>query len=94
MKFEPQHVLDKTELNVLALSQSAERVGALPHKERRALIARARKLRDRARTQYVKQVAKTRAATGYKRGFSGTANERSRAKAELLGDAVAALQQG
>lgn len=93
MQFEPQHVLDQAELNLLALSQSAERLGTLPHKERLALIARARRLRDRARAQYTKQVARTRAATGLKRGFSGAANERSRAKAELLGAVVATLQQ-
>ena len=93
MQFEPQHVLDQAELEMLAWSQSAERVSQLPRKERLALIARARRLRDRARAQYVKQVAKTRATTGLKRGFSGTANERSRAKAELLGAVVAALQQ-
>ena len=93
MQFEPQHVLDRAELDLLALSQSAERVRALPHKERLALVVRARKLRDRARAQYTKQVARTRAATGLKRGFSGTANARSRAKGELLASAVVALQQ-
>ena len=89
---EPKSLLDHDELSLYTLSQKPDQLNALPEKERRQMLRQARNLRDRARTQYVKQVARTRAVTGVKRGFSGTANERSRQKAELLSQAVQALQ--
>ncbi len=90
--FEPQHVLDKAELELFKLSQSETQVADLTPKERNRLIHKARNLRDRARTKYVKQVAHTRAVTGTKRGYTGAANERSRAKAAMLAQAVDSLQ--
>ena len=90
--YEPQHVLDKDELALFKLSQSEKHVADLGPKERNRLIHKARNLRDRARTKYVKQVAHTRAVTGTKRGYSGEANERSSVKATMLAQAVESLQ--
>jgi len=91
--YEPHQILDKQELSLFQLSQAEQQLGALPVKERRRLLQKARNLRDRARTKYVKQVAHTRMLTGSKRGYGGAANERSRAKAALLTQAVQSLQQ-
>ncbi len=91
--YQPHQVLDQQELSLFQLSQTEPKVEAMPPKERRRLLQKARNLRDRARTKYVKQVAHTKLVTGSKRGLGGAANERSRAKAAMLTQAVQSLQQ-
>lgn len=65
------------------------RVNALRKLDAKALasrIPRARDARDRARDLLRTQKLSSRARTGSKRGTSGTANQRSKDKAELMAD--------
>lgn len=86
-------LLSQAEMELLTLSQSAPELARLGSAQLRSELARARNLRDRARSLYRRQVGQTRATVGTKRGFSGTANERSRQKAEVLQGVVERLSQ-
>lgn len=86
-------LLNADEMALFTLSQDAAALQQRSSAELRDKIARARNLRDRARDMYRRQIGRTRATTGIKRGFSGTANERSRQKAEVLQTIVEKLTQ-
>lgn len=67
----------------------ASRINGLRQLDARALasrIGRARTARDRARDLVQRQKLASRSRTGSKRGNAGTDNQRSKDKAELLGD--------
>ena len=77
-------LLNADEMALFTLSQDAAALQQHSPTELRDKIARARNLRDRARDVYRRQIGRTRATTGIKRGFTDIANERSRQKAEVL----------
>jgi hypothetical protein len=74
------------------LSSLSDAVGKLTPVQLRSRIARARTLRDKNTDLFRRQVAATRAATGTKRGTSGTANSRTEQKAQLFAEALARLE--
>jgi hypothetical protein len=57
-------------------------------------VERARRSRDRARDLVKRHKLALREATGSKRGRAGEANQRSKAKAELLGDILKRFEAG
>jgi len=80
-----------TEMEIF-LSSLSDAVGKLTPVQLRSRIARARTLRDKHTDLFRRQVAATRAATGTKRGASGTANSRTEQKAQLFAEALARLE--
>jgi hypothetical protein len=84
-------LLNADEMALFTLSQDAAALGQLTAAQLRDKIARARNLRDRARDMYRRQVGRTRSTTGNKRGFSGSANERTRQKGETMHGVVERL---
>lgn len=92
-RFAEKELLNANELALFTLSQDSAALAQYTPAQLRDKIRRARKLRDRARDLYRRQVGRTRATTSTKRGFSGTANERSKQKAEVLNRVVERLTQ-
>ena len=86
-------LLTADEMALFTLTQDSAALNQLSAAQLRDKIARARALRDRARTLYRKQTGSTQAATGTKRGFTGIANERSRQKGEVLHGVVERLSE-
>ena len=84
-------ICSATEMEIF-LSSLSDAVGKLTPVQLRSLIARARTLRDKNTDLFRRQVAATRAATGTKRGTSGTANSRTEQKAQLFAEALARLE--
>lgn len=84
-------ICSATEMEIF-LSSLSDAVGKLTPVQLRSRIARARTLRDKNTDLFRRQVAATRAATGTKRGASGTANSRTEQKAQLFAEALARLE--
>lgn len=84
-------LLNAEEMALFTLSQDQAALQQHSPSQLRAQLTRARNLRDRAQDLYRRQVGRTRAVTGTKRGFTGIANERSRQKAQVLGEVVTRL---
>ena len=84
-------ICSATEMEIF-LSSLSDAVGKLTPVQLRSRIARARTLRDKNTDLFRRQVAATRAATGTKRGTSGTANSRTEQKAQLFAEALARLE--
>jgi hypothetical protein len=84
-------LLNKAEMSLYDDS----RANALRQFDEKALqgrISRARTARDRARDLFQRQKLSTRDRTGSKRGVSGSANQRSNEKAELMADIVSRFE--
>lgn len=86
-------LLTTDEMALFTLSQDSAALAQRSPAQLREKIVRARNLRDRSRDLYRRQVGQTRAVTGSKRGFSGSANERTRQKGEVLHGVVERLTE-
>lgn len=93
LRIAEKELLSTDEMALFTLSQDAAALAQSTPAQLREKIARARSLRDRARDLYRRQVGRTRAVTGSKRGFSGVANERSKQKGDVLHGVVERLTQ-
>ena len=90
-RIQARRLLAATELPLFEASLS-DTLGALPEARSRALIKRARIMRDKAQDLLRRQRVATRGRTGNKGGTTGAANERTAQKVQALSEALTRLE--
>jgi hypothetical protein len=91
-RLQAARLLSATELPVFEASLGSA-LGAHTAAQLRALVKRARTMRDKAQDLHRRQRVASRASTGSKAGTSGLANQRTAQKQQALGEALARLEQ-
>ena len=89
----PRELLTDAELALYDASLSEEGLRKLKPAQLRRDLQRARQFRDKAQDTYRRQIGATRQRTGTKRGAHGTANQRTREKAQILAATVLRLSE-